>query len=105
MEKVTILPSTATGRPDVAPLDEAFDYDKLTGDIEEVLSELGHQYAPRMAEWCERIDARPKTQADLASHAPLPSWGDWPRPPRSMAPALLGQVPSRSLALSCLRAR
>ena len=80
-EKVTILSSTPTGRPDVAPLDEEFDYDKLTNDIEETLSELGEQFAPRMAEWREWIDARPKTQADLASHSSLPSWGDWPRRP------------------------
>jgi len=75
------LTSTPTGRPDVAPLDEEFDYGKLTNDIEETLSELGQEYAPRMAEWREWIDARPKTQADLASHSSLPSWGDWPRRP------------------------
>ena len=78
---MTILSSTPTGRPDVAPLDEEFDYDKLTNDIEEALSELGQQYAPRMAEWREWIDARPKTQADLASCSSLPNWGDWPRRP------------------------
>ena len=80
-EKVTILLSTPTGRPDTAPLNEAFDCDKLTSDIEETLSALGKEYASRMAEWREWIDARPKTEAGLSSNASLPSWGDWPHRP------------------------
>ena len=77
-EKVAILTSKPTGQPDVASVggNTGF-YDSVLDDIELALSELGMEYAPRMAEWREWIDKRPKTQADLASSASLPSWGDW----------------------------
>jgi len=93
-ERVTILTSKPTGRPDVASVDgHTGFYDSVLNDIELTLSELGTEYASRMAEWREWVDKRPKTQADLAACASLPSWGDWHRRPADVA-GTAGAAPS-----------